>query len=569
MVTPTAHSKLPNCIDPLIESCPGGSTALETQCTSSQTYVAQLRLALRLRVDCSSGTFCAELLVALAARSTKSIEQRLSIVRIRLAQCLTVAWQEVNGGILIWAGDSSIELLEHEYEMPSRRLQEMSIYAGGKGMAIVMPGLMDTNPSLVQAEFAFRVDSSRISASMPSTLLRSILERNHANRLVSDCLGLGVHVTSLPWSTARNAADLTSSQMQFQGRYRFKGYDWNEFPPAPTVDPQGTSGSVGWEKTTSEPEWIVQGPTDSPSNAGTATHQESGLTVANADSNEEEESTLGRDIGIVAAVIFMVPILMYICWRLGFRQPVVESSTNKVTPLTSQEREQQRQATRKAWENVEGTAPGPSSVPPGEMGPDVEGGIRAKPAKPKKEKEPGLFASAQKAWKEKQEKAEAAKEAERQASQERRSKAAAAAEEQRRAEAAKKNDKSRSEAERLAKEEAEAAARAKRKAEAERQQQQGQQSWQKEYQQHQTPPQIAQPRKRFDVGDQEPFRVRKAAIAEELERTQNEPIDERRRRFKDLMLVHHPDKNSNSEESVSVFQYLQAQKDIYLYVKPT
>merc|ERR1711998_741444 len=201
-------------------------------------------------------------------------------------------------------------------------------------------------------------------------------------------------------------------------------------------------------------------------------------------------------------------------------------------------------------------------------GPDVEGGIRAKPAKPKEEKEPGLFASAQKAWKEKQEKAEAAKEAERQASQERRSKAAAAAEEQRRAEAAKKNDKSRSEAERLAKEEAEAAARAKRKAEAERQQQQGQQSWQ-EYQQHQTPPQIAQPRKRFDVGDQEPFRVRKAAIAEELERTQIEPIDERRRRFKDLMLVHHPDKNSNSEESVSVFQYLQAQKDIYLYVKPT
>jgi len=81
-------------------------------------------------------------------------------------------------------------------------------------------------------------------------------------------------------------------------------------------------------------------------------------------------------------------------------------------------------------------------------------------------------------------------------------------------------------------------------------------------------PNQVKPGQSFVVGADEPFRVTKAAIADELERTRNQPIEQRRRIFKDLMLVHHPDKNNNSEESVSVFQYLQAQKDVYLYVKP-
>eukprot|EP00746_Dinoflagellata_sp_MGD_P008972 gnl/MRDRNA2_/MRDRNA2_118057_c0_seq1.p1 gnl/MRDRNA2_/MRDRNA2_118057_c0~~gnl/MRDRNA2_/MRDRNA2_118057_c0_seq1.p1 ORF type:complete len:399 (+),score=83.97 gnl/MRDRNA2_/MRDRNA2_118057_c0_seq1:69-1265(+) len=72
----------------------------------------------------------------------------------------------------------------------------------------------------------------------------------------------------------------------------------------------------------------------------------------------------------------------------------------------------------------------------------------------------------------------------------------------------------------------------------------------------------------FDVSPDEPFQAKKKAIAEELERTRDQPIEERRRIFKDLMFKNHPDKNSNSDESVSVFQYLQAQKDVYLYVKP-
>merc|ERR1719316_970971 len=100
---------------------------------------------MRLRVDCNGSTsFCAELLVALASRSRKSIEQQLSITRVRLAQCFAVAWQEVNGGILLWADNPNVELVKHEYELPTRRLRRLErapAFSREPGEAIVMPGL--------------------------------------------------------------------------------------------------------------------------------------------------------------------------------------------------------------------------------------------------------------------------------------------------------------------------------------------------------------------------------------------------------------------------------------------
>lgn len=69
----------------------------------------------------------------------------------------------------------------------------------------------------------------------------------------------------------------------------------------------------------------------------------------------------------------------------------------------------------------------------------------------------------------------------------------------------------------------------------------------------------------FAVGANEAFRKKKVELAEELSRsTAEETEEERRRRFKELCLSHHPDKNNNSEESKSLFQFLQAQKESYL-----
>lgn len=70
---------------------------------------------------------------------------------------------------------------------------------------------------------------------------------------------------------------------------------------------------------------------------------------------------------------------------------------------------------------------------------------------------------------------------------------------------------------------------------------------------------------RFIVDGSEPFYNEKEALAAELEISMvHETLEVRRRRFKDLCLQHHPDKNGNSDESKSMFQFLLAQKATYL-----
>merc|ERR1712129_630574 len=70
---------------------------------------------------------------------------------------------------------------------------------------------------------------------------------------------------------------------------------------------------------------------------------------------------------------------------------------------------------------------------------------------------------------------------------------------------------------------------------------------------------------RIIVDGSEPFHNEKEVLAAELEVSMaQETLECRRRRFKDLCLRHHPDKNGNSDESKSMFQFLQAQKGTYL-----
>eukprot|EP00747_Dinoflagellata_sp_TGD_P170798 gnl/TRDRNA2_/TRDRNA2_203294_c0_seq1.p1 gnl/TRDRNA2_/TRDRNA2_203294_c0~~gnl/TRDRNA2_/TRDRNA2_203294_c0_seq1.p1 ORF type:complete len:227 (+),score=32.43 gnl/TRDRNA2_/TRDRNA2_203294_c0_seq1:100-780(+) len=68
----------------------------------------------------------------------------------------------------------------------------------------------------------------------------------------------------------------------------------------------------------------------------------------------------------------------------------------------------------------------------------------------------------------------------------------------------------------------------------------------------------------FDVGGNKEFLPAKQSVVQELERTAAEPLEYRRRHFKEMCLRHHPDKNGNSEESKAVFQFLQVQKQRYL-----
>lgn len=70
---------------------------------------------------------------------------------------------------------------------------------------------------------------------------------------------------------------------------------------------------------------------------------------------------------------------------------------------------------------------------------------------------------------------------------------------------------------------------------------------------------------RITVDKSEPFHQQKELLAAELEVSlATEKFESRRRRFKDLCLRHHPDKNGDSEESKSLFQFLQAQRGAYL-----
>merc|ERR1711908_17916 len=72
-------------------------------------------------------------------------------------------------------------------------------------------------------------------------------------------------------------------------------------------------------------------------------------------------------------------------------------------------------------------------------------------------------------------------------------------------------------------------------------------------------------RPRIVVDESEPFHRQKESLAAELEvslATENQ--ESRRRRFKELCLRHHPDKNGDSDESKSLFQFLQAQRGAYL-----
>lgn len=70
---------------------------------------------------------------------------------------------------------------------------------------------------------------------------------------------------------------------------------------------------------------------------------------------------------------------------------------------------------------------------------------------------------------------------------------------------------------------------------------------------------------RIAVDESEAFHQQKELLAAELEVSlATEEPESRRRRFKDLCLRHHPDKNGDSEESKSVFQFLQAQRGVYL-----
>jgi len=72
-------------------------------------------------------------------------------------------------------------------------------------------------------------------------------------------------------------------------------------------------------------------------------------------------------------------------------------------------------------------------------------------------------------------------------------------------------------------------------------------------------------RPRIVVDESEPFHQQKELLAAELEVSlATENPESRRRRFKDLCLRHHPDKNGDSDESKSLFQFLQAQKGAYL-----
>lgn len=69
----------------------------------------------------------------------------------------------------------------------------------------------------------------------------------------------------------------------------------------------------------------------------------------------------------------------------------------------------------------------------------------------------------------------------------------------------------------------------------------------------------------FIVKSDSSFFEAKNALAKELEHSvASETLDVRRRRFKELCLQLHPDKNGGSEESNSIFQFLQAQRERYL-----
>lgn len=73
------------------------------------------------------------------------------------------------------------------------------------------------------------------------------------------------------------------------------------------------------------------------------------------------------------------------------------------------------------------------------------------------------------------------------------------------------------------------------------------------------------PTPQFAVGEAEDFYEQKVALAAKLEYSlAHENIENRRRIFKDLCLRFHPDKNENSDESKSLFQFLQAQKGMFL-----
>jgi len=527
MWTQTAPAELPRCLNETL-GCPNSSrsVASASQCVAPEQYVAQLQLQLRLSVLCSPEVdicCCARSLanaaplVGAAAAGSQSTTQPAALAlagaaRVKLAQCMRLAWQEVHVGVLLW--DTDDELVTFHYQRPgARRLRQWrprrrrlrafdrvalpplpapapALIGGGRGRR--KGRSRRTTSAMQHAELAVRVDTYRLSPSSPTSLLHGLLSRDGSG--VSACLGFWVGVRSVEWQTEAGVPDLTSTSVAFVEAFRFEGYPWNEQPLSLATGSTSPSDTTLLASSTTSTTIVA-------SLATSASDSSLRFGPAPSASSDSRSMTTALTVIIVAVVIIAVIAISggfaYV-WLQGCRSTIAV----RAEAGTSQ-RAGEPQAGREAW------SPSPGVGPP----PYVNSSDRIA-------HNGSCHAAASAA----------------QLSQARGVGAAAASAGWLPPHAWGEPSSGRPPQSLPARKPATAAS-----------------SWK--------PP----PCFEAALDTSEPFLSSKLHVARELDLSvRSESSEERRRRFKDLCLTFHPDKNGDSEESKSVFQFLQAQKEQFI-----
>lgn len=496
---------LPRCL-PWVTTCPDGSeretsSMGDRQCVAPDTFPAQLSVRFRQIVNCIPGVAICQVPSWLDGVWLWNSPE-LAAAALKLAQCLRIARQEVQAGVMVWTGNTRLHsfYIRREGEVWRRRLRSDSTKPLSAGAWSQRP-LMDGRrlEGMRNVQLAWRIDSYRLSPSAATLqahhrILHDLLYGSGA--LLASCMGIPepflpfevqeqlVRVSDLEWKTSSSGPRLVQDPASFNVSYTFEGVAQDQLPPIviksdgeqPTPSPAGGLPAPGPQPNIAPV--VTPTPTPAPFNV-----------FSPRTAPEEEGSIDGRPLLYAAVAVgvalALLGLVMAVCffrhWTPRAELPHERTSTGKTTSTKVPPSVKRAQTWHNSNPAAKKQAWGPNATnsgpPPSQSKKSPGAAPQTGPIPKPRQKLPRANSAGPSTFADN----------------------------------------------------------------------------------------VLPVCPRIVVDKSEPFLQQKELLAAELEASlATEKLECRRRKFKDLCLRHHPDKNRDSDESKSLFQFLQAQRGTYL-----